>query len=562
MRAEQDRSKIVAALATCSSFNDGKIHVKVNEGSTVWGGKGADKAKHARTATRNMPLILQKVFEKELNSPLSSTVVLDLSVLESDDSDAGAMSINATSLALYSTVFQGQSPVGGVHVAILGDEVVVSPSTKQMAEASMNMIYAGRKGSPLYFHACGKASLQNTVAALRVADLEASRIAESIAEYIKENRKEREFELRTPEDLVALVRIRDFVDRDVDALLGSQNFTISEFNLELSALKSKCTDYFRKIGAFRSPVVKIPGSGCVTTDEVDLAFEQSVKAAVTERILSKGSRIDGRSYDATRQMFLQPERSGLCAISAGGTKLISTVKCTAAKTRQTFECTSNLAISSAPSFLRERRRHLKALEYDLIQVGLGSNLSVEKALFAAIPDYAEFPFSIKLKCQALSMDGSFPMLSVCASSIALANAGVPMDTHVAGLSVGILNQEEGDPIVILDPVDLEEHLVDGLIMLTSAESGMVTSASLEGVKSKISIEKLIQSLERAQEKMKDTLTDMGEVCPLESNPHQGSFFEKVTIPKEAKGKLIGPGGRNIRQIEALTVRLSYLILHK
>jgi len=552
VRAKQDSSSMVAALASCSSFTDGKIYVKLNEGSSgrikIW-----NTSKSLGTSTATIPLVLRKVFEKEFSCPLANTMVLDLSILETGLADLGAMSINATSLALFSTLFRGEPPVAAVSVAVVKDKVVLSPNSKQMAQASMYMIYAGRKGDPVYFHASGKVSLDVLLSALQAADAEVSRVAGAMRAYIEADVPSSEAEVCTREDLVALARVRDYVDEDVGAFVASQNFNIHDLDAGLGRLKAKCSDYFRKIGAFRSPVVKVTGSGCVTEDELNVAFNESVKDAVTRRIKSKRERIDGRAYGDVRRAYFDPEKSGLCAVDKGSTKSISTVSITSSKSMRTFDCTHTLAVSAASSHLRNSRRHMKALEFDLIQVELESNLIIEKAFYPVLPEFEDFPYYIKTKSQALSMDGSVPTTNVCGSSIALANAGVPLESHIAGVSVGILTQaEEGaEPIMLLDPIDLEERLVDGLVMLTASATD-VTSASLEGVKSRVSFDAMVGALRSAIDAKEGILESMNEVCPLNSNPNQGSFFEKIAVPKASIGKVIGPGGSNLKKIEGST----------
>lgn len=527
------------------------MYVRVNEGSSTRN-QSLEAQQTLGTSTATIPLILGKVFEKEFNYPFQNTMVLDLSLLETGVAHLGAMCINATSLALYSTLFRGESPIGAVSVALVEDEVVVSPNIEQIENAAMNMIYAGREGAPVYFHASGKMSSENLASALQVADKEVSQLAGLLQKYIDDNADHNEVELLAQKDLVAMARIRDFIDDDICSFIASQNFSLLELDTGMSQLQSKCSDYFRKIGAFRSPIVKVPGSGCVTKGELNLAFDESVKDAIIKRMASKKKRVDGRDFLDVRQTHFDTEKSGMCATDKGGTKIISTVSIsTTSRSRKTFESIHNLAITAAPSHLRETR-HVKALEYELLQLGLKSNLVVEKALSPILPEFSEFPYYIKAKCQGLSLDGSFPTANVCGLSISLASTGIPLESHIAGVSAGILNQEEAGPIIILDPIDAEERLVDGLVMLTSADTDLITSASVEGVKSNISLDAVLQALDSAMAGNKDILKSMNKICPLDSNPNQGSSYRKITIPKASTGKVIGPGGSNIKNIEALT----------
>ena len=558
VRAQHDGSKVVAALATCSSFSDGTIQVRVNEGSSTKGKNNWETNKSVATSVESIPLVFRKVFEKEFCCPLDNTVVLDLSILQSSEADIGALAINAASVALYSTVFQDAPPIGAVSVAVVGGEAIVSPSPEQVEEASINLLYAGRKGAPVYFHASGKASKDTLVAALKTADAEASRISESISEYIRrQGSLKNAVALGFTEDPVAIARVRDFLDQDMRKFFGEdffvgQSFDLVELNRGLSDRKAKCVEYFRKIGAFRSPFAKIRGSGCVTKDEVDLGFDASVRDAIIERIVTKGERIDGRGYAGVRQTLFQQDGGGMCTVERSGTKLTTTVSVSAARSRRTFECRHNLAISAAPFYMRSSRHHIRALEYDLIQVGQESSFITENAFSSVLPKFQGFPYYVKVKCQALSMDGSFPVTNICASSISLANAGVPVDGHVAGVSAGILNQEDSDPIVLLDLVDLEERIVDGVVMATATDAGVITYASLGGVKAPLTLASLLTALESALDGNKEILAAMGGACPLEGNPNQNNFFEKVPIPRESRGKIIGPGGSNIKNVEALT----------
>ena len=557
VEAKQDAAQVVAALATCSSFSEGTIQVRVNESSSARG-RTFDTNKSVMTSIESIPLIFRKVFQREFALPLESTLVLDLSILQSQEVDVGALSINAASLALYSAVFRGAPPLGAVSIAVVDGEAVVSPSKGQMTRASMNMMYAGREGAPVYFHASGEATAETLISALRLANGEVSRIAKSIEDYVGQGAidKEADLALGTAEDLVAIACVRDFLDYKVSDFLAGQvfleggTFNLLGLNSGLGELKRNCIDYFRKIGAFRSPLAKIAGSGCVTKEEVELGFSESVKWAMIDSIVSEGKRIDGRGYRDLRRTQFENGASGMCTVERDGTKLNSTVSVTTSRSPRTLECRHNLAITAAPFQMRSSRHHIRALEYDLMQAGQESSLFTEKALSPILPEFASFPYYVKVKCQALSMDGSFPTTNVCASSVALASAGVPLKYHVAGTSAGIVNQEMGEPIIILDLMDLEERFVDGILMLTSADTGVITSASLGGVKSAISFDSLLDALSGSVSGNNTVLSHINEICSLEDE--KGSVFEKIAIPKGSRGKVIGPGGSHIKDVEALT----------
>ncbi|QDZ21199.1 polyribonucleotide nucleotidyltransferase [Chloropicon primus] len=557
VKANQGESKVVAALASCSSFSDGTMQVRVNGNSSLRN-RAFSTEKRVGTPIETLPMMFRKVFEKEFERPLKSTLVLDLNILQSNEASIGSLSVNAASLILFSTVFRGSVPIGSVSVAVVDGQVVVSPTGDQMARASLNMLYAGRRDAPVYFHASGEASMEVLVSALKVADEEASRVARCIEEHITGDSSEALEEFDEGEDLVALARVRDYLDEKMSAFLADQDFMVGktfdllELNRGLGNLKSECVEYFRKIGAFRSRFTKIPGSGCVTREEVEQAFAQAVKDAIIHSTVSKSKRIDGRGYGELRPTQFEQGSNGLCTMERDGTKLSSKVNVTTSKSPRTLDCSHSLAISAAPFHMRNSRHHIRALEYDLIQYGQESSFFTERAFSYSLPEFNAFPYYVKMKSQALSMDGSFPTANVCASSISLANAGVPMKYHIAGTSAGILNQEDSKPAILLDLVDLEERLVDAIVMMTSTGAGDVTSASLSGVKSAISFESLVDALGSAAECNEGIAEKMNLACSLDSGSSEGSILEKIEIPSGSRGKVIGPGGSHIKEIEALT----------
>jgi polyribonucleotide nucleotidyltransferase len=184
---------------------------------------------------------------------------------------------------------------------------------------------------------------------------------------------------------------------------------------------------------------------------------------------------------------------------------------------------------------------------------IGHGALAEKALASVIPDEADFPYTIRVVCEALSSNGSTSMASVCAATIALMDAGVPIKTPVAGISVGLVSGEDGQYVTLTDIQGLEDHVGDMDFKVAGSTKG-ITAIQLDIKVKSIGLDVVSDALNQAREARIILLEHMNETIG-EARSDLSDYAPRMiqlSIPVSKIGAVIGPGGKTIRGIVAET----------
>jgi polyribonucleotide nucleotidyltransferase len=180
---------------------------------------------------------------------------------------------------------------------------------------------------------------------------------------------------------------------------------------------------------------------------------------------------------------------------------------------------------------------------------IGHGALAERALLGAIPPESEFPYTMRLVSEVLSSNGSTSMASVCASTLALMDTGVPIKAPVAGIAMGLIKEEERYAI-LTDILGMEDMLGDMDFKVAGTDKG-ITALQMDIKIKGLSSEIMSQALEQARTARLSILDKMMEVMPVprpELKPHTPRIT-KVTVPVDKIGAIIGPGGKTIRSIQ-------------
>ena len=300
----------------------------------------------------------------------------------------------------------------------------------------------------------------------------------------------------------------------------------------------------------------------LTKDEKNAAFElldNEMNSLIHVEIMKNDKRVDGRGLDEIRTLFAKA--GGLSEILHGtgifyrGETHVLTVL-----TLGGGESSILLNTIENPEGERKFFHHYNFPPYASGEIGrigtpnrrmIGHGVLAEKAIEQILPDEAEFPYVIRLVSECLSSNGSTSMASVCASTLALMDAGVPIKNPVAGIAMGVIKDKENYK-VLTDIQGLEDHYGDMDLKVAGTENG-ITAIQLD-----VKIEGIpLDVFNIALEKAKNARIQILEVikteiaAPRESLPESAPHLAQVIVEKTDIGKIIGSGGSTIKEIKEM-----------
>ncbi len=292
--------------------------------------------------------------------------------------------------------------------------------------------------------------------------------------------------------------------------------------------------------------------------ETSAAFDDYFKSEVRKAILDRGYRPDGRDPKTIRpihcEVGLLPRTHGSGLFTRGETQVLTIATLGTVSDSQRID---GLGVE-------DRKRYMHHYNFPPYSTGearrmrgpgrreIGHGALAERALLPMIPSEEEFPYTLRLVSEVLSSNGSTSQASVCASSLALMDAGVPIKAPVAGIAMGLI--KEGDRHAVLtDILGMEDHLGDMDFKVAGTAKG-ITALQMDLKTKGIGAEILRSALEQAREARLFVLAKMSETIK-EARPELSAYAPRITLVKidpDKIGVVIGPGGKTIRHIIAET----------
>ena len=289
-------------------------------------------------------------------------------------------------------------------------------------------------------------------------------------------------------------------------------------------------------------------------------FHDIQRKAVRDAILIERKRLDGRRLDQIRPIWTEvdvlPSTHGSAIFTRGETQALVTVTLGTKLDEQTIDGavvtgTSNFMLHyNFPSFATGECKPSRGVSRR--EIGHG-NLA-ERALKSMVPGEDENPYTIRVVSDILESNGSSSMASVCGGTLALLDAGVKMKKPVAGIAMGLITDNEtGKYAVLSDILGDEDHLGDMDFKVTGTKDG-ITACQMDIKVDGLSYEVLTEALEQARAGRMHILGEMAKTItePREDYKESVPRIEKICIPKEFIGAVIGPGGKVVQEIQKVT----------
>ncbi len=451
------------------------------------------------------------------------------------------LAINGASAALTISDIPFYDPVGAVRVGYINGELVINPTTSEMENSTLDLRMAGTKDAILMVE-CGANEIPED---LMVEALDLGHRA-----------------------LQPLVNLQNQMR---EALGKPKNETYPKFVVPDQAISA----VREKVGTGLADIFENGGGKAVVYDTLD-ALQASVSEALQEtvepkvvytvmhdleaevvrsRILDRGLRPDGRNLTQIRpldaEIDLSPRAHGSGLFTRGETQVLSIATLGTLKDAQELDGLD----------VEDTKRYLHHYNFPPYSTGeakpmrgssrreIGHGALAERALVPVIPDENEFPYTIRVVSEVMSSNGSTSMASVCGSTLALMDAGVPIKAPVAGIAMGLIS--DGSRFAVLTDIQgLEDHLGDMDFKVAGTAHG-ITALQMDIKIKGLSKEIMEKALAQARE-ARLIILDVIKNAIAEPRPDLKAHAPRITtvhINPDKIGALIGPGGKNVRGIQ-------------
>ncbi|TDR50445.1 polyribonucleotide nucleotidyltransferase [Halomonas ventosae] len=466
------------------------------------------------------------------------------SVLSTDrnhDPDIAAMLGTSAALAISGVPFNG--PIGAARVGFTEDNgYFLNPTVEELTGSELNMVVAGTEKAVLMVESEANELLEDEMlGAVLYAHQEMQVAIQAINELTAEAGKPR-WEWQPAAENVALKgAMADAFEQKVgDAYRITDKMARQD---ALAALKDQAVEQFAG-----------EEEGKYDADEVKGAFAGLEKRVVRSRVVKGEPRIDGRDHKTVRPLSIEvgtlPKTHGSAIFTRGETQAIVVATLGTLRDSQLIE---SLEGERKDRFLL----HYNFPPYSVGEAGfmggpkrreIGHGRLARRGVQAMLPDEAEFPYTIRVVSEITESNGSSSMASVCGSSLALMDAGVPMKAPVAGIAMGLVKDEDGFA-VLTDILGDEDHLGDMDFKVAGSAEGVTAlqmDIKIEGINEEI-MEVALQQAYDARQQILEQMNTVIAQSRAEVSENAPSMAT-IKIDPEKIRDVIGKGGATIRKI--------------
>ncbi len=498
-------------------------------------------------------------------SGLRNEIQVVVTILSLDPNDLyDVLAINAASASTQIAGLPFSGPVGGVRVALIGTQWVAFPTVEQLEGAVFDMVVAGRKTADDVAIMMVEAEATDKVIELVAGGAQAPTetvVAEGleaakpfIAALCDAQRELAEKAAKPVADYPVFPEYADDVYTAVADTAGeslAQALTIAgkqERNDRTDEIKAEVLGRLSENFAGREK-------------EIGAAYRSLTKKLVRQRILTDHFRIDGRGITDIRALSAEvaiiPRAHGSALFQRGETQIMGVTTLDMVKMAQQID-------SLGPEKSKRYMHHYNFPPYSTGETGrvgspkrreIGHGALAERALMPVLPSVEEFPYAIRQVSEALSSNGSTSMGSVCASTLSLLNAGVPLKAPVAGIAMGLVSDEvngETRYVALTDILGAEDAFGD-MDFKVAGTKAFVTALQLDTKLDGIPSSVLAGALAQAKDARLAILEVMAEAidAPDEMSPY-APRVTAIKIPMDKIGEVIGPKGKMINSITEQT----------
>ena len=461
------------------------------------------------------------------------------------ENDPDVLAIVGASAALELSDIPFEGPIAAVRVGRLDGQLVVNPSNTDMDKCDLTIVVAGSKTGVVMVEGGSKEVSESDMIEAIYFGHNALKPMIEMQEQLKAvcGKSKRSFD-PPKNDLALETIIMETASEDIRRALCESKDKMSR----KEAVKGVRTALVEKLG--ENYAERIP--------EVKSLFSDLVKKISRDIVLNENRRIDGRAFDEIRKVDCEvgilPRTHGSALFTRGETQVMGVMTLGSGQDEQRVETLGGdesrpfmLHYNFPPYSVGETKRMLGPSRRDI-----GHGNLAQRAIVSALPDKADFDYTIRLVSEVLESNGSSSMGTVCACILALMDGGVPIKAPVSGIAMGLV--KEGDRVAVLsDILGDEDHFGDMDFKVTGTEKG-ITALQMDIKINELPRNILENALAQAREGRKFILGRMLEALDRyrdDISPH-APRIHLVNIHPDKIRELIGPGGRVIREIQMTT----------
>ncbi len=491
--------------------------------------------------------LIDRTIRPRFDLRMRNEVQVVATVLSLDnENDADLAALLGASLALSLSDIPWDGPVAGVRIGRVEDKWLVGPTFEERAKSEIDLVVSGT-GEKINMIEAGAKELPEelVIEALERGHQEIKKLIEFQNEIINKHRAAKSgVPLLAREGPLRDKLVKNFSAKIARAMWEKEKTLRNE---RTALLKDEWKNYAKS---------EFPES---TPAEIDYLWEEELDQIIHRRIITEGVRPDGRKMDELRSLSAEvsalPRVHGSGLFIRGETQALSMLTLGSPGDEQTIEGME----------IRGKRRFMHHYNFPPYSTGevkpmrgpgrreIGHGALAERALAPLIPSREDFPYTIRIVSEILSSNGSSSMASVCGSTLALFDAGVPMKKAAAGVAMGLMMENESHYKVLTDIQGPEDHYGDMDFKAAGTAEGITAlqmDVKIDGVTVKI----LEDTLAQAKAARLEILTVMKKAIS-EPRPELSPYAPRIKVLKidpEKIGALIGPGGKMINAIIAAT----------
>lgn len=450
------------------------------------------------------------------------------------------VSMIGSSIALTISDIPFNGPTGSVSLGLIDNEFVINPTSEEREKSDLNLVVSGTEEAIMMVEAGAKEISEDV---MLDAIMLAHKYIKDICKFINKIREE----VGKEKAEVTLFKVEENIEKEIrdyateQIIEAIQIFDKQERQAKIDEIKTKITEHFLE---------KYPDN----QKDIEEVFSSILKEEVRNLILQKEIRPDNRKIDEIRpitcEVGILPRTHGSGLFTRGQTQVLTIATLGAPGDVQILDGLGE----------EESKRYMHHYNFPPYSVGetrflrgpgrreIGHGALAERALEPVIPSEDEFPYTIRLVSEVLSSNGSTSQASVCGSTLALLDAGVPIKAPIAGIAMGLIKSEE-KVVILTDIQGIEDHFGDMDFKVAGSEKG-ITAIQMDIKIPGIGRDILKEALRRAREGRLFILNKMKEVISR-PNPHLSKYAPRILTMNVNPDKIrdiIGPGGKTINKI--------------
>ena len=479
-------------------------------------------------------------------------VVTVISADQQNDPDVLGMIGASAALSISKVPFQG--PVGAVRLSRIDGEFVINPAHDQREKSDFNLILTGRRDAINMIEVDAKQVPENVVAeGIQLAHQSIKAICDLIDELVAKCGQEKEVpEIEWDQQLAD--EIAEKYSDDFGQAFGIKSK--SERNTALKEITEKAQELYCTPSLASQEAEGADEARCSKSLFNRILY--NVQRKVVRQLILDGKRPDGRGYTEIRpvtcEVGLLPRSHGSSLFTRGETQALTSVTLGTGRDEQIVD---GLLEEYGQKFML----HYNFPPYSVGEVKpirgpgrreIGHGALAEKALEKVRPNIDNFAYIIKIVSDITESNGSSSMAAVCGGTLALMDAGVPIDKPVAGVSIGMV-KEDDKHVLLTDIIGDEDYFGDMDFKVAGTKTG-ITAIQLDIKAASLPHEIMVEALEMARQARLAMLDIMNQTISV-SRPELSKYAPKLTsieIDPELIGKIIGPGGKVIKGIQEKT----------